>query len=265
MHARRNVLEARGVEPLEARVRCVLIRIAHHIRTRAASAGPDNTERGRIGSSGSRDSERQTGVEVRDRRSLPSAERLSNQAFLTPEKRQLVGKIRREDVTSIQCCSAVLTFVPVVEILRRAGAVGLVVCKILGPSVRERKERAIAEALLRVHLQRVIVGVEPGLDDVDCVISLERSQCIERCFICGSEGRGGGSKPGCVREIRENLVDVRDSQQVRPFGPYIADLQYCRWCYLALNVKAPLLCIGSPEIGCGSTQNLWGILNVGRS
>src|SRR5207302_605521 len=84
-----NILETRRIEPLEARPRSALIWIAHHVRTRAAGAGAEDTQCRRIGSRGCSDGQGQAGIEVSDCRSLPSAEGLAHEALLTPEKRQI--------------------------------------------------------------------------------------------------------------------------------------------------------------------------------
>src|ERR1700732_795692 len=52
---------------------------------------------------------------------------------------------------------------------------------------------------------------------------------------------------------------------MRSLGPDVCHRQYCRPRDLALDVKAPLLRIGSLEVGRGCAQNLRRVLHVGCS
>ena len=158
-------LEALGVEPLLLRVRSVFVGIAKQIWTTAGDERGNETEPRRI-ETRRRRSKRQPGVVNNDPGRFPTAEHVLDEAVVVlQEERQLVVVVRSEDVTTVER-RATPVQTDVERTLRRCRAIGLVVCQVLGPRVREAGLGFACEATGGKDLQAVIAGIETRLDDI---------------------------------------------------------------------------------------------------
>ena len=142
------------------------IGIAVHVGTAAGGAVIADVAQTRGVIRGRSDGVRRAGIEAADAGELPALQRCAHEALAVAEDGDLVDVVEGQDVGAVAAVGAVFAIVPIVAVLRGIGAIAAVIGEVLGPGVAGA-DAAIAEALGELRLQRMVVGIERGVQRID--------------------------------------------------------------------------------------------------